>query len=159
MDSRIDAAVATSGKIIVGRLLLGTDLITGLEDACRENGVKYAYLSMAMGLLKCVSYYIPGKSDVNKKIGIVYGDPIIVDEPVEMLCMQGTICQSENGYESHIHGTGAKLDGEIIGGHFGKGGNIVMATIDFVLCETEGVKLTRAYEEETDFVMLKPIKE
>ncbi len=159
MGTRISSAVAHSGKMIVGRLLPGTDLMEGLEQACRENDVKYAYIAMGMGLLKCARYFVPGFSDTNKKVGVAYGDPIVLNEPLEMVAIQGTICQSEDGYASHIHGTGVKLDGVAVGGHFGKGGNIVMATIDFVLVETAGIKIMREYDEETDFVMIKPTKE
>lgn len=158
-EIRFDFALGELKRVLIGRLKPGSDVMTGLETVCKNNDFKVAYVSCGLGLLRQASYLLPIDSDKNKRLGVVYGAPIIVNERAEVLGMQGTIFKLENGdYASHIHYQMAKKDGTIVGGHLSKGGNIVMATLDFVLCEVNNVNIIREYDEETDFVMMKIVK-
>ena len=40
-EVRVNYACGTPGKMIAARILPGTDLLTGLEQICDQNGVKY----------------------------------------------------------------------------------------------------------------------
>ncbi|TXJ21556.1 DNA-binding protein [Brachyspira aalborgi] len=158
-EIRFDSALGEIKRVAIGRLKPGSDIMTGIEIVAKNNGFKVAFVSCGLGLLRQASYLLPIDSDKNKKLGVVYGDPIIVNERAEVLGMQGTIFRLENGdYASHIHYHMARKDGTIVGGHLTKGGNIVMATLDFVLCEVSNVNIIREYDEETDFVMMKVVK-
>lgn len=158
-EIRFDSALGEIKRVAIGRLKPGSDIMTGIEIVAKNNGFKVAFVSCGLGLLRQASYLLPIDSDKNKKLGVVYGDPIIVNERAEVLGMQGTIFRLENGdYASHIHYHMARKDGTIVGGHLKKGGNIVMATLDFVLCEVSNVNIIREYDEETDFVMMKVVK-
>lgn len=158
-EIRFDSALGEIKRVAIGRLKPGSDIMTGIEIIAKNNGFKVAFVSCGLGLLRQASYLLPIDSDKNKKLGVVYGDPIILNERAEVLGMQGTIFRLENGdYASHIHYHMARKDGTIVGGHLTKGGNIVMATLDFVLCEVSNVNIIREYDEETDFIMMKVVK-
>ena len=43
---RVQDACGKTGKTIAVRLLPKTDLIEGIEEACKKNDVKYAYVSV-----------------------------------------------------------------------------------------------------------------
>ena len=49
--SRIQAVTSQKGKRIVGRLLPGTDLITGIEVMCKQNHVTSAMILSVIGSL------------------------------------------------------------------------------------------------------------
>jgi len=153
-ETRFDCASGKQGRVLVGRLKPDSDVMTGLEDVCKKYDINSCYISCGLGLLKKVSFLLPVDNSDNKKLGIRYGEPIVINDRGEVLGMQGTICKCDDGnYLSHIHFNVAKRDGEVVGGHLMKGDNIVMATLDFVINEVLDIKLYRKYDEETDFVM------
>lgn len=156
---RVQAVAGGTGKTIAGRLLPGTDLLDGLEEACRQHNVKYAAIVSVIGSLSKTKFAIPVRSEENKKVGIVYAEPTVLEGPIELLSAQGVICQSEDGkYLTHLHGSISDEEMRVWGGHFFNGGNITLATVDFVICEVTDVKLMRRYDEETGFVQFSPEK-
>lgn len=42
---RFNEACGNAGKVVAARLLPDTDLIEGIEEICKSNQIKYAYVS------------------------------------------------------------------------------------------------------------------
>jgi len=144
------AAEARAGRLIVGRLLPGADLIRGLEEVCQEHGVRYAAINFAYGSLARASF---------KRLAIPTGEsravltPLRLEKRVEFLAGQGLVCDNpEGGRDTHLHGCVSDETGQVVGGHFLPEENPVYNNLDFALQELQGVRLLRRFEEATQTV-------
>jgi predicted DNA-binding protein with PD1-like motif len=147
---QFSAAEARSGRVIVGRLLPGADLIRGLEAVCKEHGVRYAAVNFAYGSLSRASF---------KRLTIPKGQsrpvltPMKLDKRVEFLAGQGLVCDgSDGGRDTHLHGCVSDETGQVVGGHFVPGENPIYNNLDFTLQELIGVRLTRRFDDATQTV-------
>jgi len=152
---RIQAVTSEAGKRIVGRLLPGTDLITGIEAMCQQHQVTSATIVSVIGSLTQAQlvYAVP---DETGKIGIRYHDPVTVGGPLEILACQGIIGQSEQGALSvHLHGLISDPGMRVVGGHFLNGGNPVLATAEILIQQCSDVRMIREQDDETGFPLFK----
>ena len=152
---RIQAVTSQTGKRIVGRLLPGTDLISGIEAMCRQHRVTNATILAAIGSLieARIVYAVP---DPSGKIGIRYHDPVSIGGPLELLTCQGVVGLSEEGAISvHLHGLISDSAMKVYGGHFLTGGNPVLATAEILVQEITDVRMIREQDEETGFPLFK----
>ena len=152
-DDRLQSVAARPGRLIVGRLHPGADLIGGLERACEVNGVRFAAVVACYGSLSAAVFkylqLVPGE-DRPRLIGHR------LDERVEFMGGQGLVCETEDGRrETHLHGSVSDATGAVAGGHFVVGENPVYNNMDFVMQELLGVRLIRAHDRETDTVEMR----
>lgn len=156
------------GRILVGRLLPGTDLIEGIAKICNDYGIKNGVVSTAIGSLhKAVFKYLIPNPEL--KMGAGYGEPYELDGPIEFCSGMGLICQNEKGeLIVHFHGvfnTSIKkgyvkvVPEYMYGGHMEPGKNPVAATLDLMIVEVKGVEMVRKYDEETEIATKLDIKE
>jgi predicted DNA-binding protein with PD1-like motif len=144
---RFHTVEAGAGRLIVGRLLAGTDLIEGLEAACDHHDVRFAAVAFAYGSLSSAGFktlQVPADSD----------RPVLtlerVDRRLEFLGGQGLICRDDDdGRATHLHGCVSDETGQVLGGHFERGLNPVYNNMDFTLTELLYVDLVRRWDEET----------
>lgn len=154
-DVRVQYATGSVGKSIAGRLLPGTDLLTGIEEICRQNGVTYANIATCFGSFQSAGYlYLVPKADA--KVGAGYGDINRVAGPVEFLTGTGVVCQRDGNYDIHFHATMCDKEGKVFGGHIVKGQNPVLTTVDVVINEIKDVQMFRKYDEETELIQFDP---
>jgi len=147
---------AHKGRTIAARLMPGTDLVTGIEAVCRAHYLNYGYFASVMGSLQKAKYMIPVPNP-DAPLGFKYCAPILKEGPIELICGQGVICQSEKGeIMIHLHAHGVTFDQENFAGHFSAGSNPVLATVDLVIVEIDGAKLMRRYDPITGLVMFSP---
>jgi len=152
---RIQAVASEKGKRIVGRLLPGTDLISGIEAMCQQHRVTSATILSVIGSLieARMVYAVP---DASGKIGIRYHDPVTIAGPLELLACQGVVGQTEEGVPSvHLHGLVSDPAMKVVGGHFLAGGNLVLATAEILIQESSDVRMIREQDEETGFALFK----
>lgn len=152
-DDRLEAVAANPGRILVGRLHPGSDLIGGLERACDIHTVRFAAVVACYGSLSSARFkllqLVPGE-ERPRLVGHK------VDERVEFMGGQGLVCENESGRrETHLHGSISDASGAVLGGHFVPGENAVYNNMDFVLQELLGVRLVRAHDVETDTVEMR----
>jgi len=154
---RVKSAAGNIGRIIVTRLLSGTDLIEGIEDTCNCYNIKAAVVTCAIGSLKKNSFrYIVPKSEL--KVGAGYDEPPHIPGPVELIGASGIVTEiDENTINVHLHGAICDKNGIIHGGHFDKGENLALYTIEVVIKEIVNVKMLRKYDEEVDTNQLFPV--
>lgn len=144
------------GKIIPVRLLPGTDLMNGLKKVCEDNGVRHGTLLTAIGSLRKLTIQLLAPNE-KVKLGAAYTKPQTIPGPIEILGIQGVILETETGeVVLHLHGIFCDKDGKTFGGHIVPGENPVLATLDAVISEVAGVRLTRRYDEETELNLFSP---
>jgi predicted DNA-binding protein with PD1-like motif len=153
MTKQFDARAARPGRVVVGRLLPGTDMVAGLEAACDEHGVRFAAVVSCYGSLSSAGF---------KFLQLPPGEPrptLVghrVDERVEFMGGQGLICETPDGARAtHLHGSISDATGAVKGGHFVTGENPVYNNMDFVLQELLDVRLIREHDPETDTIEMR----
>jgi len=135
------------GRVFPVRLKTNTDVITGLLKVCLDSDIKYGAVLYAIGSLRKLTYQV---LDVNPKdpLGASYGAPIQVPGPIELISAHGSIFQSDGKTALHLHGTFSDKTGNAFGGHVVAGGNPVLATLEAVIGEIDGVEILRQPDAE-----------
>ena len=150
------SAEARTGRTIAARIMPGVDLVGGIAEICQEHDVKHGYFVSVMGSLSEAVYVIPISSP-DSPLGFKYCEPISVQGPIDLICGQGVICQSEQGETLiHLHAQGVTPDRVVFGGHFAVGGNPVLATIDLVIVEVTEAKFLRRLDPVVGLAMFSP---
>jgi uncharacterized protein len=145
---RIKSAVGQSGRTVVMRLLPGTELCSGILQACRKHGIRGGIIIGCFGslgkiLLSYAKPPVPGKDPFKDR-------DLIAEMPLSLLSAQGMICTDEKGELAiHLHGILHGDDGNFYGSHIPVGNNYVYNTVDVAVMEVEGVRMGRTWDEET----------
>jgi predicted DNA-binding protein with PD1-like motif len=137
-------------KAAMIRVIPGSDVIEGIEDACRKLGIKAGAIISCIGSLQRASVMIA--VPLNNKVGAGYSEPITLEGPLELLSGQGTIGQEKEGeiIAVHLHGVVSDKEGHLHGGHMVKGHNPVLITCEIMIAEIEGIKILRGCDPKTD---------
>lgn len=151
---RFHDACGTTGKTVAARLLPDTDLIEGIEEVCKKNNIKHAYVTCFGSFKKCGYMYLVPKEDA--KVGAGYGNVLQKDGPVEFLNGTGVVCQNNNAYDTHFHATMCDSSGNVFGGHIVKGYTPTLTTVDLIIFEIKDIEMLRVYDEETDLTQFLP---
>lgn len=153
-NQRFASAEVRHGRVIVGRLLPGSELIGGIEAACDEHAVRFASIVSAYGSLAMAAFRTLQLTEQGcSRPTLVRVD---LDKRVEFLGGQGLVCEDEHGRRAtHLHGAIADESGELRGGHFEADGNVIFNNLDFVIAELLGAVLLREWDEETQTVEMR----
>ena len=155
-EIRVQEACGKAGKVVAARIWPGTDLIEGFEEACKKNGIKYAYVTCFGSFATAGYMYLVPQAGA--KVGAGYGDVLKKEGPIEFLSGTGVVCQKDGAYDTHFHGTMCDKDGKVFGGHMVKGKNPALTTIDVIIIEVDGVEMLRCADEETGLTQFYPTK-
>jgi len=140
---------AGAGRFLMVRLAPGTDLIEGLEEALKKEGVLAGSVVSCIGSLREAAFHIAVPAE--NSIGASYSPPIKVGGPLELLSGQGTIGLGEGGgVFVHIHGVFSNGKGVIRGGHLVRGENPVLITCEIAVACLDGVQIERRYDPQVD---------
>jgi hypothetical protein len=123
---------ATNGRESVLRLVDGEDLILSLRAVPLDSAVIACGIGMVRDLR--LGYWN----------GISY-EEIRIDEPAELVSLQGTIAASADERVVHCHVAVAARDGVVRGGHLL--GATVTNTAEITLLRVPGIRLQRLPEE------------
>jgi predicted DNA-binding protein with PD1-like motif len=150
--------VSKNKRTIIGRILPGTDLISGIEKICHDNHLTYGTIVTAIGSLSR-GEFVYALPDNSAKMGIKYSDPTTVEGPLELLACQGMIGLTPEGDLSvHMHGLMSDSKMKVYGCHFLKNANPVLVTVEFLIHEHEGIRMVREQDMETDFPLFRFIE-
>jgi hypothetical protein len=123
---------ATNGKESVLRLAEGEDLVLSLRGIPLDSAV----IACGIGMVR------------NLRLGYWNGlsyEETRIEEPAELLSMQGTIAASADGRVVHCHVAVATRDGAVRGGHLL--GATVTNTVEITLLLVPGIRLQRLPEK------------
>ncbi|MCD6363935.1 MAG: DNA-binding protein [Synergistetes bacterium] len=154
-EVRTSSVECKGGRLIVGRILPGTDLIEGVLNICRKHGLESGSIDVMLGSLRKFTFVYAVK-DETKKLKTRYCEPVSVEGPLEFLCGNGIIGKDGRGeVVVHLHGIVSDERRKIHAGHIVKGGNPVLATIELVIRELPDIEIRRELDEETEFPLFK----
>lgn len=153
---RISVVNGKSGRVVLARIQRDTDLVTGLIEICRRSQIMTGAVKLVIGSLRQaeISWAIPS---AKTKRGSERTKPKQIPGPLEFISGQGLICLADKEKPVvHFHGVVCDCEGRAWGGHFFTGGNPVHSTMDVVIAEIEGAKLSWYYDEEIDLELPVP---
>lgn len=138
-----EAVIDRDKGIIMGRLEKDQDFLNGILKVCQYYKVKTGTFSCIGSLLKLGYYQFEQGADES----LYYSEPIVRDEPAELLSGTGFIGLDEDGeLDVHYHGMYVDKDGKISGGHFIRGKNPTAVTIEFSIHYSDHIHLQRKLE-------------
>lgn len=151
------SAAGTFKKVYAIRLEPGEDVMLSLQKFCEENNIGHGAILTGVGSLRGCSYFDP--TAIPERPGYyAYGDPIEKPCPIELISMNGIICTEADGKPSlHIHAAFADEVGNEFGGHFNVG-NIVLATVELIIGELEGIEMRRGIDPDRGVPVFTPVQ-
>ncbi len=156
MGDILQMAEGRLGRIIAVRLKPGTDVLPGLEEACRRAGINNGVILSIIGSLAEVRFCDPIEI-AGKRARYGYGDPLQLEGPIELTSASGIICHDDAGVTNlHVHVTLSDKDGNAYGGHLVNGTKVLLTT-DVVIAEIEGVVMARKFDEELEVPIFSPL--
>ncbi len=135
----------THGRVYVGRLPNGADLLEAITHISNEEGIKVGTVMVNGSVARAVLTVAGGNM----------GFPVTIerDERMEIASMTGTISQFKGRSLARLGAALAGSDGSLIGGTLAVG-TIVFAC-EVVIMELEGATLTRDFDAETGLPLWK----
>ena len=134
-----------AGRLMVGRLSHGKDLLEDILDFAQEKNIKVAFFS-ALGAVQKVSLAFYNQTSQQ------YQD-LFFDEPMEIASCFGNISTKDGKSHIHAHGVFANDKGHTVAGHI-QPGTILFAG-EIFLQELEGEILTREHDAVTGLFLWK----
>lgn len=143
------------GKTVVGVLLKGVDLQTGIEELCRQHNIKYGIVLSIGSATHTGIHYLGADTSVASGAFRVLSEE---DGPHDFTNITGIIMrqESDGAFTTHLHGTFCRADGTLGGGHLHKGQNITMTNFGVIILETTGIEMLNVLDPTTGFFHLEP---
>ena len=107
----LEMAQGRLSRVIAVRLRPGTDVLHGLEEACRRSGINSGVILSAIGSLDGVAYCNPVELP-DRKAGYGYGEILHLTGPIELTSGAGIICHAPEGVII------AEIEGLVMGRQF-----------------------------------------
>ena len=133
------------GRVFIGSLERGSDLLAGLTDFCSENQIALGKI-VGLGAVQRANIGYFDQADRIYRF-------MAMDRPLEITSLVGNISLKEGEPFIHAHVTLGDEEGQCFGGHLGEG-NIVWA-FEFKLEEFAGATFERVYDPETTLSLWK----
>lgn len=136
---------------VFGSLTAGSDLMNGILEECEKHNIRSGIVS-CIGSLKEVGYVL---FKTMNGLPSGYGNEIKIDKPVELVHCTGFICEDEKKeLDLHLHGLVVTEHGELSGGHFIRGENPTLITVEFSITTGKNIKASREYDEDLRFKVI-----
>ena len=155
MDDMMEMAQGKLGRVVALRLRPGTDVLLGLEEACKRAGINNGVILSAIGSLDGVQFCNPVELP-EKKAGYGYGETLHLTGPIELTSASGIICHDDAGNTNlHVHISLSDRHGNAHGGHLVEGTKVLL-TVDVILAEIEGLVMGRKFDQELEVPLFAP---
>lgn len=146
LDKRIQVVCDTTSQRIIGRLMKGMDLFTGIVEICKEYGV-HAGQFQCIGSLEYATYV---QLEQNEDGSLEYSNKVVSDTPVELLSGNGFVGYNAAGeLDVHFHALFVDCNKKISGGHFLFGENPIAVTMELILLPVGNTDMKRRPDEIT----------
>lgn len=138
-----DLLEARTGRIFVGRLATGSDLVEEIQAFCQERSIVAAWVD-AVGAMRHVNY---AYYEQNEKRYIELSS----ETHHEMAAFAGNISDRDGKLFLHAHATFADESGATVGGHLLPGCEVWVAELR--ITELADVSLVRTLDERTGLAL------
>lgn len=143
------------GQVYAFRIKPGEPFLETIQQVCEENNILNGVILSAMGSLDGARFFAPVEIP-EKEFPYGYGDPTIMEGPVELIGATGFISHGdENEVLLHVHVSLGDDKGNGFAGHLIEG-NKALFTIDVVLMELEGLAFKRRWDDYLGVFMFSP---
>ena len=154
INDAMETAVGGLSRVLAIRLKPGTDVLLGLEEACKANGINNGVILSAIGSLRdphfCDVVELPTKA------GYGYGETLHLTGPIELSNASGIICHDDEGNTNlHVHMTLTDRHGNAHGGHLVEGTKVLL-TVDVIIGEISGIVMGRKFDNELEVPLFAP---
>ena len=150
----MEMAQGKLGRVVALRLKPGTDVLLGLEEACKRSGINNGVILSAIGSLD--SPHFCDVVEVPTKAGYGYGEVLHLTGPIELTNASGIICHDDEGNTNlHVHMTLTDRHGNAHGGHLVEGTKVLL-TVDVIIGEISGVIMGRKFDNELEVPLFAP---
>ena len=154
INDAMETAVGGLSRVLAIRLKPGTDVLLGLEEACKANGINNGVILSAIGSLKDPHFCNP--VELPTKAGYGYGETLHLTGPIELTNASGIICHDDEGNTNlHVHMTVTDRHGNAHGGHLVEGTKVLL-TVDVIIGEISGVIMGRKFDNELEVPLFAP---
>lgn len=154
-NMEMEMAQGNLKRVVALRLKPGTDVLLGLEEACRRAGINNGVILSAIGSLDGVKFCNPVELP-DKKVGYGYGEILHLTGPIELTSAAGIICHDDAGATNlHVHISLSDRHGNAHGGHLVEGTKVLL-TVDVIIAEIEGLVMGRKFDEELEVPLFAP---
>lgn len=134
---------ASTGRILVGRLATGSDLVAEIEDQCAEQGILAAEVTVIGAVRRArYAYY--------EQVEQRYRE-LATETHHEITGFVGNVSVRDDVPFLHAHATFADADGATVGGHLLRGIEVFAAEV--VIRELRDVSLVRRHDAETGLAL------
>jgi predicted DNA-binding protein with PD1-like motif len=135
--------VFNTGRVFLGRLERGDDILKGLTEFCKANGIQVGHL-VGLGAVERggIGYY--------DHLTRAYSEARF-DEGMEIASLVGNVSRKDSDIFLHCHVVLADRDGHCFGGHL-LDGNVALAC-EFAVTELEGLPPERSPDESTGLAL------
>jgi uncharacterized protein len=132
-----------TGRMLVGRLDTGTDLVGEIERMCGDNGIEAAWVS-CLGAVRHARYAYYEQGDKRYR-------ELETDTHHEIAGFTGNVSMREGRPFLHAHASFGDATGATVTGHLLPGIEVFVA--EFLIAELTGVELVRRPDSETGLAL------
>lgn len=131
------------GRIIMGNLDVGLDLLEAFEGICQTHQIRVGHLQ-AIGAVRraCIGYYDQQKGEYQYQQ---------IDRPLEISGLIGNISLKDGKPFIHAHLTLADRGGEVLGGHLAPGTEVFAC--EYLIQVFQGPEFNRTYHRPTGLTL------
>lgn len=131
------------GRIFMGRLPHGRDLILSVEEFCKDASIQMAVFSV----IGAVSFVTIGAYDQKQQVYVTFKE----EAPLEIISCMGNVSLKDGKPFIHAHILLADEQGKTIGGHLFSETIIYAGEIN--LQELTGKPIERSYDNDTGLML------
>lgn len=154
MSDIMETAEGKLGRVIAVRLRPGTDVLLGLEEACKRYKINNGVILSAIGSLDGPHFCNP--VELPTKAGYGYGEVLHLTGPIELTSATGIICHDEENVTNlHVHMTITDRHGNAHGGHLVEGTKVLLTT-DVIIAEIEDLVMGRKFDLKYEVPLFAP---
>jgi uncharacterized protein len=159
VDGQMRYASGGLGRVLVGRMGPGTELLAGLTEMVEREGLHYAVILGGAASLRGARLRNVRLWPETWPIQDAHRIFIDLPGPLELLSISGNVSRRpDDTIHLHAHAvvsTGGPVPGQAFGGHLVEGA-VVLSTAEVAIAEITGMSLARRMDPETRTLELYP---
>ncbi|MBI4797545.1 MAG: DNA-binding protein [Desulfarculus sp.] len=140
----MEVTVKSTGKVLVGRLPKGSDLLEALTQLCQAAGIQ-------MGRVQAIGAVTRARVGYYDQAARVYNF-LDFNQDLEILALVGNVSLKDGRSFVHAHVTLGDAQGQALGGHLAEGCEVFACEYEIVEYQAER-PLERAWDQETGLML------